>query len=70
MAKPKIRTRRQKQPRLFRLVAIPQALFAERAVDAARNRIADPHDEAEQKDGEDELKTGDHESNSVIFFYL
>jgi hypothetical protein len=45
------------------LVPVPQALFAERAVDSAGNRIANPYDAAEQKDGKNKLKSGYHESS-------
>jgi hypothetical protein len=50
-------------------VAVPQRLLAERALDAAGNGVADPHDGAEQKNSEHELKSGNHESFSVISFY-
>jgi len=46
-----------------RLVPVPQPFLAERVVDSAGDRVADPHDEAEQEDGEYELQSGDHESS-------
>lgn len=43
-------------------VAVSHLLFAERAVDAAGDRIADPDDGSQQDDRKGELKSIDHES--------
>ena len=43
-------------------VAIAHRLVAERALDALRQAVADPDDDSEQKNGENELQSGDHES--------
>jgi hypothetical protein len=44
-------------------VAVAKRLFAQRALDPAGDRIADPDDGAEQKHGKRKHERGDHESN-------
>jgi hypothetical protein len=44
-------------------VAIPQRFLAERTLDSPRNGIADPDDSTEQENGNDKLKSGNHDSS-------
>jgi len=44
------------------VVAVPHPLLAERAVDSASDSVPNPDDDAEQKDGENKLQSGYHES--------
>jgi len=44
-------------------VAVAKRLFAQRALDAAGNRVADPDDRAEEKHGEGKHESCGHESN-------
>ena len=48
-------------------VAIPQRLLAERALDPAGDGVADPDDDAEQKNGKNKLKSR-WSQNSLRYF--